>query len=76
MGENLNYLRRQDAADYLKTKYGHGSPATLAKLASVGGGPSYQKYGRYPVYTRECLDKWALDRLTRMGTSTSDLAVA
>ncbi len=34
------YLRRKQAGEYLKGKYGFGSEKTLAKLACVGGGAS------------------------------------
>ena len=57
------YLSRQQAAEYL----GVITPATLAKLAVVGGGPRFYKLRRRVGYTIEDLDAWAQARL-----STSD----
>jgi hypothetical protein len=57
-------LRRWEAAEYLKLVHGvEVAPATLAKYASVGGGPGYQKSLRTPLYPREELDNWAAERL-------------
>lgn len=57
-------LRRWEAAEYLKLVHGvEVAPATLAKYASVGGGPGYQKSLRTPLYPREELDRWAAKRL-------------
>lgn len=57
-------LRRWEAAEYLKLVHGvEVAPATLAKYASVGGGPGYQKSLRTPLYPREELDRWAAERL-------------
>lgn len=68
-------LRRDQAAEYLRSKYGFGSPKTLAKLACVGGGPTFRKIGaRMVVYTPEALDQWALGRLSGELRSTSDAA--
>lgn len=65
------YLRRREAADYLKTKYGHGSYRTLAKLATIGGGPVFHRFGRIVVYKSADLDAWALARLSGPLHSTS-----
>ena len=59
-----DYMRRSDAADYLRTFYALPCRhATLAKLAVAGGGPPFRKAGRYPVYLRADLDAWARQRL-------------
>ncbi|MFN4140541.1 hypothetical protein [Aestuariivirga sp.] len=66
-------LRRWEASLYLRVVYGLDvAPATLAKYASVGGGPAFQKVGRVPLYPTEELDTWALKRLGRLRRSTSD----
>lgn len=68
-------LRREQAAEYLRAKYGFGSPKTLAKLACVGGGPAFRKIGaRMVVYSPQALDQWALSRLSKELRSTSDAA--
>ncbi|PWC26965.1 hypothetical protein [Teichococcus aestuarii] len=67
-------LRRREASEYLL--HVHGLPiavATLAKLASVGGGPAYNKCGITPLYPREELDTWALQRLGQVVRSTSEV---
>lgn len=64
------YLRRADAAAYLKDKYGVGSRRTLDKLASVGGGPIFIKLGGAAVYDPVDLDAWARSRMTRFKATT------
>jgi hypothetical protein len=67
-------LRRWEASEYLEIAHGiRVAPATLAKLASVGGGPAFQRIGRTPLYPREELDRWALQRLGRLIHSTSEV---
>jgi hypothetical protein len=51
------YRTRNGASDYLGQRWGiTTSPATLAKLACVGGGPSFVKFGRTPLYADPDLD--------------------
>ncbi len=67
-------LRRWEASDYLRIAHGITiAPATLAKMASVGGGPAYNKANRTPLYPVEELDRWAAARLGNLVHSTSDL---
>ena len=50
-------LRRAEAAQHIHDKWGYPcSPRTLAKYAVIGGGPSFRKAGRYPLYNPENLD--------------------
>lgn len=66
-------LRRWEAAEYLERVHGITiAVATLAKLASVGGGPAYHKSNRTPLYPRDELDRWAAERLGNLITSTSE----
>lgn len=57
-------ITRRDAGKYLKSRYGFGSRAMLAKLAMDGSGPAFHKSGstrsHYPVTG---LDAWARARL-------------
>ena len=69
-----DYLRRDKAAQYLQRQYGAFTLGTLEKLASTGGGPKFRKLGRFPVYTPEDLDAWALSRMSKVVSSTSELA--
>jgi hypothetical protein len=67
------YLRRKQAGEYLKTRYGFGAAKTLAKLAVVGGGPEIYYAGpRTPLYTEEKLDAWAQSKIGRPVRSTSE----
>ena len=52
-------LRRIGASVYLKQRWGiERAPATLAKLACVGGGPKFYRAGRWPMYDAADLDLW------------------
>jgi hypothetical protein len=67
------YLRRQAAAEYLRTYWGVPcSPKTLAKLACVGGGPVYRLFGRIPLYSHTDLDAFAEAKLSKPVRSTSE----
>ena len=66
-------LRRWEASDYLRIVHGiEVATATLAKYASVGGGPPFHKSNRTPLYPRDELDRWAADRLGELVRSSSD----
>jgi hypothetical protein len=66
------YLRRTDAATYVRDIWGIPcSPKWLAKLAVVGGGPTYRKAGRFPLYAPSDLDAWASAKIGAPRTSTS-----
>jgi hypothetical protein len=67
-----NFLRRKDAAAYLKEHFGFGTASTLAKCAVFGNGPVYCKRGRIPLYTPTNLDVWARSQMTGPMQSTSD----
>jgi hypothetical protein len=66
-------MRRKMASEYLLEEHGVSlSPATLAKLAVVGGSPPFFKDGPFPIYDRENLDTFAVARLGSLRSSTSD----
>ena len=70
-----NYLLRTEAAHFLTS---HGFPVatrTLAKLACIGGGPTFRKYGNRPLYDPADLLEWAQARTSHPVTSTSELAL-
>jgi|JI10StandDraft_1071094.scaffolds.fasta_scaffold13845_7 hypothetical protein len=57
------YLTREEAAEFIGL---HGlpcSPRTLAKLACLGGGPRYRRYGRNAIYTEADLEQWMEQKL-------------
>src|SRR4051812_832950 len=73
----MRFLRRAEAAIYVETTYGFPcSRQWLAKLAVVGGGPTYRKAGRTPLYAPDDLDTWANSRIGEPQQSTSDAAAA
>ena len=69
-GETL--LSRKDAAELLTRMGFKTSPATLATKASRGGGPTFQCWGKKPLYRPDDLIKWATARLKRPKQSTSE----
>jgi hypothetical protein len=72
MPSDSKFLRRLDAATYVKTHWGLPcSPRWLAKLAVTGGGPTYRKAGRTPIYSPADLDAWAEARIGAPQKSTS-----
>ncbi|MGJ0394544.1 MAG: helix-turn-helix transcriptional regulator [Methylocystis sp.] len=65
------YLHRKEAAQYLTERGLKVSAGTLAKYATVGGGPDYQHFGNRPVYTPASLDAWIASRLSEPCCNTS-----
>src|SRR5438046_1514726 len=66
-------LSRNATAAALTTAGFRTSPETLATLASRGGGPPFQKYGRWPIYTWGSSLAWARERCSPVVTSTAAL---
>jgi hypothetical protein len=52
-------LTRRDAAEALTNAGYPTSPATLATLATRGGGPLFRRYGTRVVYRMDDLVAWA-----------------
>lgn len=70
----VRHIRRDEASKYLKETWGISrTPKTLAKLAVTGGGPAYQKDGRFPLYTIASLDAWVKSHLSPSVTSSAEL---
>jgi hypothetical protein len=70
-------LSRREASLYLKIKYGVSrTEKTLAKKASVGGGPKFKKDGRLAKYPVPELDIYAQEQLTDLMSSTADYEAA
>jgi hypothetical protein len=69
-------LRRDLASEYLEFVFGIiVAKATLAKYASIGGGPAFQRVNRTPLYPREALDAWAIEKLGPLISNTSEPGV-
>ena len=67
-------MTREEAAQYLRANYKFGSKRTLDKLATMGGGPEYQKAGPRAIYTDEALDRYALAKIGPPQLSTAENA--
>jgi len=69
-------MGRKLASEYLREVYGiRLGPSTLAKMAVTGTGPAYFKDGPFVLHDRkEHLDVYAVQRLGKSRTSTSDVA--
>ena len=65
-------LTRREASDYLTERGYRVAPTTLAKYATVGGGPAFESFGRKPLYTEATLQDWIARRTTGPRRSTSD----
>jgi hypothetical protein len=69
------FLRRADAARYLQNKFGlRCAKQTLAKLAVIGGRPTFRLAGRTPLYAPSDLDGWAESKIGGPRLSTSQEA--
>ena len=69
-------LDRKEAAQFLTSRGFKTAPATLAKLACIGGGPPFESFGRRPLYREADLLAWAQARTTGQRRSTSDPGAA
>ncbi len=66
-------LRRANVPEYLSLRYGFEIAATtLARYATVGGGPGFNKAGRIPLYPVAELDRWAVEKLGPVVRSSSE----
>ena len=68
------FLRRRDAGRYLREKFGFCSEKSLAKMATMGGGPAFRKAGPAVLYELDELDRWALAKIGAPQSSTSSRA--
>jgi hypothetical protein len=66
-------LRRGEASEYLRLVHGiEIAPTTLAKYATVGGGPAFQRLNRTPLYPTRNLDEWVFSKLGRLRSTSSE----
>lgn len=72
------FLTRREAADFCKSNGYPTTVGTLGKLATVGGGPLFQKSGpgrnAKALYTKTNLLAWIKSRVGPLRESTSSLA--
>jgi hypothetical protein len=71
--DNPDALLRRDATAEALTSVGFPTrAATLATMATRGGGPPYRSFGRVPLYRWGDALAWAHSRLSAPRTSTSE----
>lgn len=68
------FLSRAEAADYINARGLPCTKLTLQKLATIGGGPVFRRFGRRAVYLPQDLDKWIDSKLSAPLASTSGYA--
>lgn len=66
------YLSRKEASRFLASFGLFIAPSTLAKYATVGGGPKFRRFGRQVKYLPADLVAWAETRLSGPVQSTSE----
>jgi hypothetical protein len=66
------YLRRREAAQYLRDRGIPRTEKTLAKEAVVGGGPVFRKFGKIVLYAPADLDQYVAAKLSKPVRSTSE----
>jgi hypothetical protein len=67
-------LTRREASELLTAQGFRIAEATLAKLAVIGGGPQFVKFGRKPLYSTSDLLAWVRSRTSQMKHHTSHAA--
>jgi len=68
------YLNREQAAEYLRTRYGLKIKASsLREYARTGRGPCYIRAGIAAVYIKKDLNQWALLKRSPRINKASDL---
>lgn len=70
----IRLLTRRETSDYLLAEWGISrTRKTLAKLATIGGGPAYRKDARRCLYDPRDLDEWAQSTLSPKVSNTAEL---
>lgn len=68
-------LKTAEASEYLAIVHGVSvAPATLNKMRCCGGGPAFQKFGKFPLYEPAALDAWVSSRMGGRQRTTADTA--
>ena len=65
------FLDRSEAADYLTSRGFKTSKNTLQKYVTVGGGPTYRRFGKRALYLASDLDAWVQQKLSSPRCSSS-----
>jgi hypothetical protein len=70
--ENVTFLGRREAAQWLTERGFKTAARSLEKLACAGGGPAYRTFGRRALYAPADLLAWAESRLGAPRKHTSE----
>lgn len=70
--EDERALIRREAVQYVNEKGYPTTYNTFQKLASIGGGPVFRKFGHRVVYYPTDLDAWVTSKLSPPLRSTSE----
>ena len=69
--KNEPFVTRENAAAYINSLGLKITKGTLQKMATVGGGPTYRRFGRHTVYLISDLDAWIALKLSAPIHSTT-----
>jgi len=74
--KNIQLLPRAKVSEFIESEFGISvSPKTLSKLATIGGGPVYRKFGNRAFYEKHALRDWVHQKLSAPKKSSSNLEV-
>ena len=59
-----DFLDVRGASDFARSLGFRIAPKSLNKLRSLGGGPSFRRFGRRVLYRRSTLHAWLMNRLS------------
>ena len=63
--DELPYYETAEAAEYLTNQRGvRTAVQTLHKYRTIGGGPKFRHFGRFPKYRQDWLDESAESRIS------------
>lgn len=65
------YFVREEAAGEIRQRGIPCTKGTLAKLASIGGGPVYRVFGKNALYTLADINEWIDRKISAPRASTS-----
>ena len=68
------FLTREKAASFLADRGLPVAKTTLGKLACIGGGPKFHKFGQRTLYKPNDLLAWAEARTSKPLNNTSEVA--
>ncbi len=69
--QSEKFLDRAEAAEHIKGRGLQISKNTLQKYVTVGGGPTYRRFGKRAVYLASDLDAWVTRKLSTPRCSSS-----